>query len=134
MELIADILLVTGALGAGFYCFVLARRLTRFTDLERGVGGAVAVLSAQVDDLSKTLAQARASAGTSSDSLAELTQRAEDAARRLELLVASLHDLPEAPQSSRMPESEPKPAPRTEPDEAPSGPVFSRRQRTGTEG
>ena len=43
-------------------------------------GFSSAVLSAQVDDLSKTLAQARASAGTSSDSLAELTQRAEDAA------------------------------------------------------
>ncbi len=53
--MIADILLVAGALGAGFYCFILARRLTKFTDLENGVGGAVAVLSAQVDDLGKTL-------------------------------------------------------------------------------
>ena len=51
MELIADILLAAGAIGAGVYCFVLARRLNRFNDLEKGVGGAVAVLSAQVDDL-----------------------------------------------------------------------------------
>ncbi|HBT01357.1 MAG TPA: hypothetical protein DEB47_16175, partial [Citreicella sp.] len=58
MDLIADILLAAGALGAGFYCFVLSRRLTRFTDLEQGVGGAVAVLSAQVDDLTRTLAAA----------------------------------------------------------------------------
>ena len=43
MELIADILLVAGALGAGLYCHVLARRLSRFNDLENGVGGAVAV-------------------------------------------------------------------------------------------
>ena len=50
MDLIADILLVAGALGAGFYCFILGRRLNRFNDLENGVGGAVAVLSAQVDD------------------------------------------------------------------------------------
>lgn len=100
MDLIADILLVAGALGAGFYCFVLARRLTRFTDLENGVGGAVAVLSAQVDDLSKTLEQAKKTAGASSESLGELTERAEDVARRLELLVASMHDLPQddAPQ------------------------------------
>lgn len=94
MEMIADILLVAGAVGAGFYCFILARRLTRFTDLENGVGGAVAVLSAQVDDLTRTLNSAQESAGESSKSLAELTARAEDVARRLELLVASMHDLP----------------------------------------
>ncbi|CUH79127.1 hypothetical protein [Tropicibacter naphthalenivorans] len=94
MELIADILLVAGALGAGFYCFVLSRRLTKFTDLENGVGGAVAVLSAQVDDLTKTLADAQNTAGESAKSLGELTERAEDVSRRLELLVASMHDLP----------------------------------------
>lgn len=95
MEVIADILLVAGALGAGFYCFILARRLSRFTDLENGVGGAVAILSAQVDDLTKTLASAQQSAGDSNKSLTELTDRAEDVARRLELMVASMHDLPQ---------------------------------------
>jgi len=69
MTLIADLFLVAGALGAGFYCFVLSRRLRNFTDLEKGVGGAVAVLTA-------------------------VSERAEGAARHLELLVASLHDLP----------------------------------------
>ncbi len=98
MELIADILLVAGALGAGLYCFVLARRLSRFNDLENGVGGAVAVLSAQVDDLTKTLSAAQATATESTQSLAALTDRAEGVAKRLELLVASMHDLPDAPQ------------------------------------
>lgn len=96
MELIADILLAAGALGAGFYCFILSRRLTRFTDLEKGVGGAVAVLSAQVDDLTRTLEAAQSSANSSADSLEELTGRAEDVARRLELMLASMHDLPAA--------------------------------------
>ncbi len=95
MEMIADILLVAGALGAGFYCFVLARRLTRFTDLSGGMGSAVAVLSAQVDDLKVTLDAARETAGSSSQSLEHLTARAETVARRLELLVASMHDLPD---------------------------------------
>lgn len=95
MELIADILLIAGALGAGTYCVVLARRLNRFNDLERGMGGAIAVLSAQVDDMTKTLEAARKTAGESSGSLAELTGRAEGVAQRLELMVASLHDLPE---------------------------------------
>ncbi|MBK0325907.1 hypothetical protein I5535_01230 [Rhodobacteraceae bacterium F11138] len=95
MELIADILMVAGALGAGFYCFVLARRLNRFNNLEQGVGGAVAVLSAQVDDLNKTLVAARDAADTSNASLTELTGRAESVAARLELMMASMHDMPE---------------------------------------
>lgn len=105
MEYLADVLLVGGALGAGVYCFVLARRLARFNDLENGVGGAVAVLSAQVDDLTKTLEAARRSATSSTESLGGLTERAEGVAQRLELLVASMHDLPgEASTSAPEPE------------------------------
>ena len=44
MTMIADILMISGTLAAGFYCYVLSRRLRRFTDLEKGVGGAVAVV------------------------------------------------------------------------------------------
>lgn len=95
MSLISDILLMAGALGAGFYCYILSRRLRRFTDLETGVGGAVAVLSAQVDDLTRTLTKAQGTAKTSVGTLNEVSARAEAAAGRLELLVASLHDLPE---------------------------------------
>ena len=95
MELIADILLIAGALGAATYCIVLARRLNRFNDLEKGMGGAIAVLSAQVDDMTRTLEAARKTAGDSTGSLDELTGRAETVAQRLELLVASMHDLPE---------------------------------------
>ncbi len=95
MLMIADILLVAGALGAGFYCYVLSRRLRRFTDLEKGVGGAVAVLSAQVDDLTQTLTNAQTTAKSSVERLDNVSNRAEAAARHLELLVASLHDLPD---------------------------------------
>ena len=97
MSLIADILLAAGALGAGLYCLVLGRRLNRFNDLEKGVGGAVAVLSAQVDDLTRTLTAAQATAGSSAKTLTDLTARAEDTSRRLELQMASLHDLPAEP-------------------------------------
>ena len=96
MELVADILLVAGALGAGFYCFVLARRLNRFNDLEKGVGGAVAVLSSQVDDLTKSLKAAQSSAQGSNTVLSDLTTRAEAVAGKLELMMASMHDLTEA--------------------------------------
>ncbi|GAA6180562.1 hypothetical protein NBRC116594_20000 [Shimia sp. NS0008-38b] len=95
MNLIADILLVAGALGAGIYCFVLARRLSKFNDLEAGVGGAVAVLSAQVDDMTRTLKVAQQTAGKSTQRLEALTQRAEGVSKRLELMLAAMHDLPE---------------------------------------
>lgn len=121
MEMIADILLVAGAIGAGFYCYVLARRLNRFNDLESGVGGAVAVLSAQVDDLTRTLHAAQTIAGDSTVSLDHLTARAENVARRLELLVAAMHDLPDAAPDRA-------PASRSEAQDIPSGPVFKRHQ------
>ncbi len=97
METIANIFMAAGSLGAGFYCLVLSRRLRRFTDLEKGVGGAVAVLSAQVDDLTRTLVRAQGSATPSVATLTLVSERAEAAAKRLELLVASLHDLPADP-------------------------------------
>lgn len=122
MDLIADILLVAGALGAGFYCFILARRLSRFNDLEKGVGGAVAVLSSQVDDLNRSFDSARQTTHESTNSLEGLTTRAETVAKRLELLVASMHDLPATePAAEETVHPEPKPEPmfirHTKPDQ-----------------
>ena len=94
MEMITDILLVAGAFGAALYCLVLSRRLARLTNLETGVGGAIASLSARVDHLNATLETARKATVTSAASLEDLTGKAEGVAGRLELLVASLHDLP----------------------------------------
>lgn len=108
MEMIADILLAAGALGAGFYCFILGRRLNRFNDLEKGVGGAVAVLSAQVDDLNKTLSAAQQTAGHSAATLTDLATRAEEISRRLELQMASLHDIPVEPKQSEPADQPPK--------------------------
>lgn len=95
MDLIADILLMAGSFGAAIYCYVLATRLKKFTTLESGMGGAIAVLSAQVDDMTVALEKARGAANGSAESLETLTARGEAVARKLELLVASLHDLPD---------------------------------------
>jgi hypothetical protein len=95
MDMIADVLLMAGSFGAAVYCYVLSARLKRFTTLESGMGGAIAVLSAQVDDMTVALEQARGAANGSAESLEALTTRGEAVARKLELLVASLHDLPE---------------------------------------
>ncbi|WP_281995698.1 hypothetical protein [Ruegeria faecimaris] len=128
MELIADILLVAGALGAGLYCFVLSRRLKRFTNLEQGVGGAVAVLSSQADELKKSLDSARTASDQSGLVLEALTQRAESVAQRLELMMASMHDvIPAEEPAEDITVEEPKlqepgaeePTAEPEPDEAP---------------
>lgn len=97
MTLIADILLAAGAFGAAIYCSILSARLKRFSTLESGMGGAIAVLSAQVDDMTVALETARNAATGSSSRLEGLTQRAESVATRLELLVASMHDLHDEP-------------------------------------
>ncbi|WP_193825208.1 hypothetical protein [Oceaniglobus indicus] len=124
MTLISDILMIAGALGAAFYCVVLSRRLTRFTNLENGMGGAIAVLSAQVDGMTRTLKAAQTEAGASGRTLEELTRRAEDVARRLELNVAALHDLSDADPvgpSSAEPAKEP-PVSFRRPAEGPAAP------------
>lgn len=109
MDVIADILLIAATLGAGIYCLVLARRLSRFTDLENGMGGAIAVLSTKVDEMTKALRDAQTLAEGSSDALTDLTERADGVAQRLELMVAALHDVPEVQATDEpvMPETPP---------------------------
>ena len=97
MTFLADAFLAAGALGAGIYCFVLSRRLARFTDLDSGMGAAVALLSQQVDELNKALQESRRSAQQGGETLADLTHQAQAAAKRLELMMASMHDLPPSP-------------------------------------
>lgn len=103
MNVIADILTGAGAIGAAVYCLILARRLKQFNQLENGMGGAIAVLSAQVDDMTRALDRAQTTASVSAEQLLDLTARAEQGAQRLELLLASLHDLPDEDPEARRP-------------------------------
>lgn len=130
MELIADILLISGAFGAGIYCIVLSRRLSKFNNLETGMGGAIAVLSAQVDDMTKALENARSAAGEQTECLDKSTERAEQVAKHLELLVAAMHDLPEAPpepaETAPAPPSDAAPTP---PEDTPPEATFLRHRQ-----
>lgn len=92
MELIADALLIAGALGAAVYCRTLSRRLGALKDLDSGLGAAIAALSRQVDEMRASLEAAKSVSGDQSREVAQLTARAEMAAGRLELLLASLHE------------------------------------------
>ena len=95
MNLISDVLLSAGAFGAAIYFFVLSARLKKLTALESGMGGAIAVLSVQVDDMTKALHKAGGAASGSAASLDGLATRAEAAAARIELLLAAMYDLPD---------------------------------------
>lgn len=100
MTYLADIFLGAGALAAAFYCMILSRRLTRLTRLDQDLGGAIAVLSKQVDEMTSVLGAAQSAATASTAALDEQTLKAETAAERLELLVAALDDIPyDAPAS-----------------------------------
>lgn len=109
MDFIANILLIAGCIGSAAYCWVLAARLKRFTTLETGMGGAIAVLSAQVDEMTIALEKARGSADHSAESLDALTKRGEAVSRRLELMLASLHDLPGSQPNPQAPVAEDPP-------------------------
>lgn len=89
MELIADIAIGAGALLAAAYCMLLSRRLRAFTRLDGDVGRAIAVLSTQVDQLTRALASAESGAATRESTLTAQIAAAEQAARRLELLMAA---------------------------------------------
>lgn len=89
MDILADIAIGTGALLAAAYCMLLSRRLRAFTRLDGDVGRAIALLSSQVDQLTKALAKAEASSSARERVLQEQVVAAEQAARRLELLMAA---------------------------------------------
>ena len=60
--------------------------------LDSGLGGAIATLSRQVDEMRRSLTEAKAVAGASTTELTGVTRRAEAAAERLELLIEALNE------------------------------------------
>lgn len=94
MAAISDTLLATGAFCLTIYCLILSRRLNRFGNLEGEIGKVITGLSKQIDTLTLSIQTANETGKKSVKTLRDETQRAEAAARHLELLVASLHTLP----------------------------------------
>lgn len=101
MEYFSDIFLGAAAIGAAVYCLLLSRKLSRLRGLDQDLGGAIAVLSTQVDEMTNVLRDAQKSAEASSADLQEISERAEAASERLELLVAAVHDLAEPPSADQ---------------------------------
>lgn len=100
-EFILQTALALASVGLAGFCLLLARRLRRLNDLETGLGGAIAVMAAEVDRLERAICAARDEATEASEGLArdiaqarkeralwDLRQRIGEAARPDEVAVA----------------------------------------------
>jgi len=91
----ADLLMIAASLGAAVYCLILSRRLSRLTSFDSGIGGAIAVLSAQVDEMKDALAEARGGTSGAGEHLQDLVIQARSISGELELMIAACHDFAE---------------------------------------
>lgn len=71
IQAMLQVMLIVASGGLAVFCVVLARRLRRLNDLESGLGGAIAVMAAEVDRLERAIRVARAEATSASEALAE---------------------------------------------------------------
>lgn len=84
MEFISDILLGMGALAAAVYCVILSKKLNRLSGLDQELGTAIALLSRQVDEMTKVLDSAQSAADGARTDLQQATERAEVVAAQLQ--------------------------------------------------
>ncbi|MEJ6390141.1 DUF6468 domain-containing protein [Gymnodinialimonas ulvae] len=91
----ADILVILASLGAMGYCMVLSRRLNRLTSFDKGLGGAIAVMSSQVDEMKAALREAKAGSDGAGKQLHDLVHQARDISTELEMMIAACHDFAE---------------------------------------
>jgi hypothetical protein len=92
---LADSLMIAASAGAAIYCLILSRRLARLTSFDTGIGGAIAVLSVQVDEMKAALGEAKAGTDGAGRHLQDLVRQARDISGELELMIAACHDFAE---------------------------------------
>lgn len=95
LSLVADLLMIAASAGAAIYCLILSRRLSRLTSFDKGIGGAIAVLSAQVDEMKAALAEAKIGTDGAGHHLRDLVGQAQNISGELELMIAACHDFAE---------------------------------------
>jgi hypothetical protein len=144
LSLVADLLMIAASAGAAIYCLILSRRLSRLISFDKGIGGAIAVLSAQVDEMRSALAEAKAGTEGAGHHLRDLVRQAQDISGELELMIAACHDFAEEalvvqggaapvadPVFAPPPVDPPAPAPPDPPEAAPI--VFGTRRQPSPE-
>lgn len=103
IDTILQAALIVASVGLAGFCIALARRLRRLNDLETGLGGAIAVMAAEVDRLERAIRSARDEATLASQALSD-----EIATARKE---RALWDLRQKIGVAAMPASQAAPAP-----------------------
>lgn len=91
----ADILIIFASLGAMAYCMILSRRLSRLTSFDKGLGGAIAVMSSQVDEMKAALREAKSGSDGAGNQLTDLVHQAREISSELEMMIAACHDFAE---------------------------------------
>ncbi|MEM8824129.1 MAG: hypothetical protein AAGF30_11005 [Pseudomonadota bacterium] len=109
VPLLSDVLLLLATLALAAYCWRLAQRLKAFNDVDSGLGGSIATLSLQVDELKNTLEKAMADSDAAGAALDQATDRANDSIGHLEMLIAAAEDVDIS--TSENPEAEPEAEP-----------------------
>ncbi|MFN3527022.1 MAG: hypothetical protein ACK4YU_13090 [Paracoccus sp. (in: a-proteobacteria)] len=97
--------LLLASVGLAVFCITLARRLRRLNDLETGLGGAIAVMAAEVDRLERAIRAARDEAMSASQGLCDeiSTARKERAIWDLRQKIAAAALSPAGPEDSAPP-------------------------------
>ena len=136
LGLFSDLLLLCATAGMAFWCRLLTRRLRAFNDVDNGVGGSIAALTFQVDDLKASIVSSTRIIGERATQLDAASARADDRIGRMEMLLGSLEALEEeaADRLMREPHSAiegPEPAGFQPSFRASRGPAVN---RTGTRG
>lgn len=107
----ADILIIFASLGAMAYCMVLSRRLSRLTSFDKGLGGAIAVMSSQVDEMKAALREAKSGSDGAGSQLNDLVHQAREISSELEMMIAACHDFAEEAISVQAPDPQDAPMP-----------------------
>lgn len=102
----ADILMILASLGAMTYCMVLSRRLSRLSSFDKGLGGAIAVMSSQVDEMKAALKEAKSGSEGAGTELNDLVHQAREISSELEMMIAACHDFAEEAISVQVPPAE----------------------------
>lgn len=87
MSLITDGLLIATCLTAGLYCFVLSRRLKRFSNTEEGIGQQVVQLNATLEEMRVALKEAQSGAKAESEALSREVVQARKLSSQLKSLI-----------------------------------------------
>lgn len=93
LSLFSDILLLAGTIGLAVYCRVLTGRLKAFNDIDSGLGGTIAELSRQVDEVRIALEAAMRTGESRGAEIDAACERADDRIGQLEMLVAAAEDV-----------------------------------------